>query len=445
MWSASPASVTLDGNRRGGSSRAPPAAVGVGSQDKTIWHRNHMLAVLPPNLRGETRRLPTRRILMVYTLTGRGGDSVQVLALAEAMRRLGHKVELVGGLPIRPYAFGDLDGRARSFARGLPWWARDGFVLGLNLAVFLKALLAAVRFRPDTVFERVTPYGPAGRWLARLLRCPLVAHLDAPYAEENAYRGDGTILWLHRRAMRRLGVAADVVALGSESSRRHFAKLGIPPSRTVLMRNGVFPDEMVAAPVGTEQPQVLGFVGSMQLFHGVDLLIDAATRLRRSGHPVRVRIVGRGWDTERLVALIEARGLADVVELVGPVSHPEALRLIDTFGIAVLPDTLPSGAPMKLIEYAARGIPAVAPDLPTLRQMWGDDALAYFTPGDAEALASSLGFLLDHPEERTRLAVAAWQIVGEQYTWETQVGGVLAALDARARGARRTQPWPRQP
>jgi len=251
--------------------------------------------------------------------------------------------------------------------------------------------------------------------------------MDAPFAEERAYQGDRLILGLHRRAMRRLGVAADVVVLGSESSRRHFAKLGIPQSRTILMRNGVFPDEMVAAPVGTEQPQVLGFVGSMQLFHGVDPLIDAATRLRRSGHPVRVRIVGRGWDTERLVALIEARGLAGVVELVGPVPHPEALRLIDTFDIAVLPHSNPWGAPMKLIEYAARGIPAVAPDLPTLRQMWGDDALAYFTLGNAEAMASSLGFLLDHPEERTRLAVAAWRIVGEQYTWETQVGGVLAA------------------
>ena len=389
---------------------------------------------------GETNRLPTRRILMVYTLVGRGGDSVQVLALAEAMRRLGHRVELVGGSPIRPYAFGSRDGRARSLARGLPWWAREGFVLGLNLAVFLKALLAAARFRPDTVFERVTPYGSAGRWLARLLRCPLVAHLDASFAEERAYRGDGTILGLHRRAMRRIGVAADVVALGSESSRRHFAKLGIPASRTILMRNGVFPDEMVAAPVGTGQPQVLGFVGSLQPWHGVDLLIDAATRLRRSGHPVRVRIVGMGRDTERLVALAEACGLADVVEFVGPVSHPEALRLIDTFGIAVLPDTLPSGAPMKLIEYAARGIPAVAPDLPNLRQMWGDDALAYFTPGNAEALASRIGFLLDHPEERARLAATAWRIVGEQYTWETQVGGVLAALDARARGTRRTQP-----
>ncbi len=376
-----------------------------------------------------------RRVLMMYTLTGRGGDAIQVLAMSEALRRLGHDVRLVGAQPLCPYTYRSVGGRIRTWAKTLPWWAKDIITAGFHLLACLKAAIVAMRFRPQWILERSTPYGFAGLWLARLFRVPLVAHLDAPIMVERAYSGERIAHSFHRRAMRGLGRHAHLVVIGSEASRTHYAALDIPASKTVLMQNGVFPEDIVPAPSQPNGSMLVGYAGSMSQWHKVDLLIEAVFRLRLSGYPVRLLLVGMGEAYPDLAGLISSRGFADVVEMVGPLPRDETLRVMDRFSVAVLPGTLGTGAPLKLLEYAARGLPIVAPDLANLRQVWGDTTVAYFVPGDPLELERLLRDLLDHPEKRARLARAAWSLVKERYTWTRQMEGVTNALAERVMSA----------
>lgn len=373
-----------------------------------------------------------KRVLLLYTLVGRGADAIQVLAMSRALGRLGYQVRLLGPHRIQPYVFSGFAVRSREPVKRLPWWTRDLVVVVLNVAVAVWACFVALRFRPDYILERATAYGPAGIWVARLFRVPLVTHFDAPVGEERAAVGDGLAGGLHRRLVRGIGRHARVVVVGSQVSWAYYAGLGIPQERLVLMQNGVFEEEIAAQPRRRDGSPVAGFVGSMAGWHRVDLLIDAVGQLRRSGCPLRVLLVGMGRDYRRLADLVTARGLADAVKFAGPVSHAEALAFIDSFTVAVLPHTLATGAPIKLFEYAARGAPIVAPDLPNLRQIWGDEAVAYFRPGDAGDLARTLGRLVRSATERARLAATARRIVREKYTWEKQMGHVIEALTQSA-------------
>ncbi|HCW51874.1 MAG TPA: hypothetical protein DGR79_07425 [Clostridiales bacterium] len=367
------------------------------------------------------------RVLFLYTTAGRGGDAVQVLSMAEALRRLGFSVTLAGPQRLRPYCFSGPASTARGLAKRLPWWVRDIAELGLNIMMFARAALIALRLRPDYILERVTPYGPAGVWLSRFLNVPLVAHLDAPFEVERAFRKESMFSSLHRGAVRRLGRCARLVVVGSQFSRRYYHSLGVPKSVMVVMRNGVFPEDIVPTPTRFQGQPVIGFVGSMAAWHRVDLLLEAVADLRRTGCDCRLLLIGTGESYPTLVEHAAQLGLADAVEFTGPVDRAQALRLLDQCTVAVLPHSLSTGSPMKLVEYAARAVPIVAPDLPNIREMWGS-TVAYFTAQDSRALSETLRSLIKDERWRALLARAAWRRARQLYTWERQMAEVISSL-----------------
>ncbi|MDI6773262.1 MAG: hypothetical protein QME77_11850, partial [bacterium] len=116
---------------------------------------------------------------MTFVAIGRGGDAVQWLALAEGFRLEGHAVTLAGANVIRPYSTGTATARLRGIVRRLPWWIRDAFEVALSVVTVWRAWQAARRRGADLIVHRATTYDLAGVALARLLRVPLVAHLDA--------------------------------------------------------------------------------------------------------------------------------------------------------------------------------------------------------------------------------------------------------------------------
>ena len=378
------------------------------------------------------------RVLLLYTVLGRGGDAVQLQVMGEALRRMGWEPAIVGGRPLRPYCFtGTLD-RSRRSLKLLPWWTRDLLEYLLNLVVLVRGLRVSFRFRPQLILEHMTPYGPAGLLLSRILRVPLVLHLDAPFAAERSFRGEGIFTTLHGAAVRRAARRAVAVALGTEFSRDHYLALGVSADKVVLVRNGVLAREL--RPPRAEAPgaPVIGFVGSLACWHRVDLLVDAVAELRSKGLPVSLTIVGMGEDYPKVAARVAHLELGNAVRFTGPLDREATLSAIESFQVAVLPHTLTTGSPMKLFDYAACRVPMVAPDLPNLRQVWGTAAAAYFTPGDPAALARAIGELLASPGLRRELAGAAWRLVAERYTWERQLGELLARAGWAPLAARAT-------
>jgi glycosyltransferase involved in cell wall biosynthesis len=98
---------------------------------------------------------------------------------------------------------------------------------------------------------------------------------------------------------------------------------------------------------------------------------------------------------------------------------------IGDFDIAVLPGTLPTGAPMKLVEYAAMARPIVAPDLPNLRECFVPGVeIRLVPPGDAVALAQAIRDLCANPHRAREMGRAAQERV-RSLTWEQLAGQIL--------------------
>lgn len=376
------------------------------------------------------------RILLSYGLVGRGGDAVQTRSLIAALHHLGHDVHPLGPTGLQPYQFSNPWARWRSRLRQLPWWAKDGLDLALNLW-FLPRLVRALRDPFDLVFDRANLYDPLGLLPAAVLRPPLIVYLDSPWPLERQFRGAGHFQRLHRRAMRALGERARCLVTVSQASKAHYVELGLPAEKIVVYPNGIPATWMdqgrklardrrpFAVP-----PWTVGFVGSLSRWHRLDLLLEALARLQAQ-EPGRWRlsVVGYGEDFARLQALAKALDLERWLTWHGPLSHREAFEQIARFDVGVLPGTLSTGAPMKLFEYAALARPIVAPDLANLREWFSDEDVCFVPPDDAQALAGALQALGQDPQRAVRLGLSA-QSTAAGYTWEA----ILAAILERAVG-----------
>ncbi len=395
----------------------------------------------------------TMRILLTYVTVGRGGDAVQWLALADALRRRGHDVTVAGGHAIAPYTFNTAGARLRGMARRLPWWTRDLFELGLTVMAAWKACRAGRARRAELVIHRASVCDFAAGAVARALRVPLVLYLDAHVAAERRFRGEAYWHHVHAWAMRTMGRAAALIVTPSRVVADYYREMGLPAERIAVHRNGVRERHLrlgldaaeTHAPCADRGVCTIGFAGSLSAWHRVDLLLDALRLLHdeqersAGGAPepaYRLVIIGRGGDYDRLREHARRLALGAAVEWRGPLPHDDAVLAMRGFDIAVLPHTLPTGSPMKLAEYAAMARPIIAPDVPNIRDMFSGLEITLVRPGDARALAAAIRRLAADPPLAQQMGRAAQaRMLG--YTWEETVDLVLREAFAEQDGASR--------
>lgn len=376
------------------------------------------------------------RILLSYGLIGRGGDAIQLLEIADALHTLGHEVTFLGPHPVQPYNFSGARGHVRSLARRLPWWARDLIELGLDWRVTRQAYKYLQNQSFDLIFHRAGIYDTVGVRLAKILGCPLIVWLDAPFPIERAFRREGYFQNLHQRRMQELGHKAQRVVTVSRATKEYYVQLGLQAEKIVILPNGVSRQLLQK---GAEQALkhrpflranecVLGFVGSLSRWHGVGLLLEAVHELLSARtFRWRVQIVGYGEEYAKLRAYAQKLKIEQVIEWFGAVPHERAFEQIAQFDIAVLPHTLPTGAPMKLFEYAALARPIIAPNLPNLRELFADDEICFIEPENPKALAEAMRWLSQHPQEATETGQRAQARV-QRYCWEEMMQRLLSSL-----------------
>ncbi len=81
-------------------------------------------------------------------------------------------------------------------------------------------------------------------------------------------------------------------------------------------------------------------------------------------------------------------------------------------------------SPLKLFTYMASGVPIVASDVSSTREVLGDKGAFWFTADDAESLAKAIREAVNDPQGRERAQVALGAVRG--YTWDARAQAILA-------------------
>lgn len=373
------------------------------------------------------------------TLASTRGDIVRARQLIAALGEAGHDVQVVErgtssgtGAMVAGYR-GVLK---RILPRRMALILRDLSRLANSISFGRRVAKAAREGNADVIVETQMNSAASGAVAARLANLPLILDDCSPVSEEEEI-GVG-VPSLVRGILRFQANTATTVIATSRSVRDRLVGEGVDAAKVHIVRNGVNLDQFdqanasaLRAELGLRERCVIGFVGSFLDWHRVDLLVDALCLMPNHAKP-HLLLVGTGPNLAPVLEQCTRMGLGDHVTSVGSVAPSAIPGYLASFDIGVLPDTLDYGNPMKLTEYAAAAIPAVAPDRPSVREVVEDGQTGLlFEPQNANALAQVLTQLANDPKLRFEMGHKARNHVAVKSSWTVLARALIATLDRK--------------
>ncbi len=277
----------------------------------------------------------------------------------------------------------------------------------------------------DMVYERLAQNKSSVSGCARKYGVPLMVESNAPADERKQYWG-APLDFITHSLEKKILERADAVLVVSTPLKKHYQKLGVGPEKIFVLPNGVneirFSPEKVSRNIRSELnldgKVVIGFVGNIHKYHGIELLLPLARTFNPSSDNVHFMIVG-GESVPNLPLFDpKAEGLDGLFTFIGPISNTEVPDYIAAMDICVLPQFMWYGSPMKILEYGAMGKAIVAPDLENIRDILthGKTALL-FDPCNVSALSQAVHDLADDEQLRNCIGTAVRSHILAQHTW----------------------------
>ncbi len=374
------------------------------------------------------------RILYSHRIQSRDGQSVHVEELVAALRGLGHEVLVVGPGFYEQAHFGGESNLVAWIRSRLPVVVGEVAELLYTIPAWWRLRAAFRRFRPDLIYERYNLYFLAGTWVARSSGAKLFLEVNSPLVEERTRLGQLRLRWLAGALERYVWRSADKVLVVTGVLQQAVAAAGVPPEQIAVVPNGIDPAQFAALPArkAGDGPLVLGFVGFVRDWHGLDAVI-AAMAAEPHGAILRLVVVGDGPARETLQRQAQSLGLADRVTFTGLQPREAIPALVAGFDIALQPLVVSYASPLKIFEYMAAGRAIVAPDQPNIREILRDGETAVlFDPQASGAMWRAIQRLAGDPALRARLGEAARaEIARRDYTWR---GNAVRVVDWALQG-----------
>jgi len=373
------------------------------------------------------------RILYSHRIQSRDGQAVHVEEMIAALREAGHEVRVVGPSFYAEAAFGGGSRRIDLLRRLLPGALGELAELAYSIPAARRLERAWREFRPDFVYERYNLFHLAGSYLARRHGALLFLEVNSPLAAERARHGGLRLRALARRIERFTWRSAARVLPVTAVLGELVAAAGVAPARITVVPNAIVPARFPPRGPAPARP-VLGFVGFVRDWHGLDGVLDA---MAAEPLPLDLIVVGDGPALPALRRQAEAPELAGRVRFTGVVPPEQVPALIRQIGIALQPQVTSYASPLKLFDYMAAGCAIVAPDQPNIREVLTHEATALlFDPAEPGAMWAAVRRLADDPALCARLGTAARQAALARHTWAGNARRIaeLAAADLAADG-----------
>jgi len=227
---------------------------------------------------------------------------------------------------------------------------------------------------------------------------------------------------------------ADALITLTDQMKEELIQRGAKPESIFMAPNSVdvarcMPrpvDNALKAKLGIDlADNVVGYIGTIVDYEGLDDLVQASARLIESGVRLKVLIVGSGSGPAQekvLKGLIDRLGMNTHVIMTGRVPSETVSSYYSICDVMAYPrkpwTVCETVSPMKLFEAMAQKKAVLVSDVKALRDIvQGGRIGRLFEKGNLDSLVDNLGALLAAPDERQRLGQAARDWVGANSSW----------------------------
>lgn len=358
------------------------------------------------------------------------GCHVRIYEEARALIGLGHEVL------IATYHLGrDMDGITTVRIGQIPWYRKlapgpSWHKPYLDILLLFKALSAARRFRPDIIHAHLHEGAFLGFFLRKLLGVPMIFDCQGSMTAEMLDHGfirRGTLIYrLFLSLEKMVNRGADFIVTSSGKGAADLTEQwNFPPSRVEGIIDGVdsdvfrpFPRDEARMALGIDdnRPTVV-FLGVLNSYQGIDLLLESAKILKDRGRTPRFLIMG--FPEEKYRERAESLGIADLITFTGRIDYSLAPLYLCAGDIAVSPKISLTEANGKLLNYMACGLPTVVFDNPVNREIMGDAGI-YGIQGNRTDFADRIEEILHDHKRRGELSTKLREKAVRDHSWHSR-------------------------
>ncbi|RMF56771.1 MAG: glycosyltransferase family 1 protein [Bacteroidetes bacterium] len=212
---------------------------------------------------------------------------------------------------------------------------------------------------------------------------------------------------------------------------------GVSSEKIIVLPNGVDVfrlDPEKARPVRIFDGPTIGFVGQLEGWQRLDLLLDAMVHLREEGVYYSLVVVGEGEMQVAWKQHADSLGLSESVYFVGAVPWDDVPSYIAGFDLGYA-GAMPLAAgsmylsPLKLYEYAAMGKPVVTAAYADALHLVRDGVAGYlFEPGGSDSIKEALRAAWAERDRWKAMGQRTRAIVVEKHSWEARLQVLLSEV-----------------
>jgi glycosyltransferase involved in cell wall biosynthesis len=383
--------------------------------------------------------------LSMHAHTGPGTHIREVIM---AMRHLGHEV--------LPVIIGDLNktnknntvinkgNLFKNFLKkiipGIIWRSLKEFQLLKADRIAESILLESVNhFKPDLIYERGAYLQVSGINVSKKRNILHIIEMNAPFIDEVYSFERASTLWIKKaRQIERLQIQyPSKVYVVSSALKEYYSryvtfteKIIVAPN-SVNIKNLKISQELkkqIILRYSLQGKTIIGFVGSMFPYHGVDILIKAFSEINRNRKDTVLLIVGDGAILPDLMQFALQLKVEKHIVFTGAIPHSDVFSYIDLMDITVMAKSNWYGSPVKIFEYGAMKKAIVAPDIAPIRDVMENEKDGLLVNPDHSELATAIERLINDMGLRKKMALEFHEKIIENYTWDKFVQGLIGSI-----------------
>lgn len=287
---------------------------------------------------------------------------------------------------------------------------------------------AILEFSPELIYERSEYLQDSGTIMALKYKIRHFIEVNAPLVDEmRAFEGK-SLLESKGHAIEKFKFEhADKVIVVSTALKEFIEKrYHCEPSKIFVQPNCINPDKIktdsdrvasVRSDLGIIGKKVIGFVGSMFPYHGVDVLIEAFSELSKDREDLCLMVVGDGIVLNELKEMSQKLGLKDKVIFTGRIPHQAVFNYIELMDVCIMARSNWYGSPVKIFEYGLMRKPIIAPDTVPVRDVITDEEDALIVSDSSAELVRAISRLLNDSVRAHAMADHFHQKVMDEYNW----------------------------
>ena len=405
-----------------------------------------------------------------------GAPSARVYELSRHWVKAGHRVTVLTGFPNHPTGVVPADYR-RQMRRLTVCERIDGIEVVRTwlypapnrrplerMAVYGSfGLSACVRGsflgRPDVVIGTSPQLlnGVSGWWISRLKGCPFVFEVRDLWPESLLASGIGREDSFLIRGLGRLASflyrRCDRIVVVTEALKDNLVKQrGLSEGKIDVVENGVEIEEFrpqedtddLRQRLGLDGKFIASYIGTMGYAHGLDVVLEAAGKVRGALPDVVFLLVGEGAEKARLQEMASKLRL-DNIQFVDQQPRDRIPAFISMSDVCLVPlrraELFATVLPSKMLEFMACGRPVVlGVDGQARRILEKAQAGMYVSPGDPADLARALVDLYRDPALRSRLGENGREFIIKHYSREEKALQYLELMDRLVANTRTAPP-----